>query len=255
MDEKKVVLFIFEGKSDQTALQTILAKIIWSKQVQIALTQGDVTTKNDLDDTRSKILQYLKSKIIEALNIYSFDIDDVCSIIHVIDTDGGYIPDSFVYKKDDSETFDYQLDGIYSKNPEIVIDRNNQKKKRTKLLLDTTYIKFDVNAELICIPYRIYFFSRNREHALQDINLYTDEEKIAAAKKFSSSYSQNIDGFIKLIKSNDIKVNGTFEETWNYIQIENHSLERGSNFYLAVEDFLIPNFNHKETGKFLDSRM
>ena len=46
MESKKVVLFIVEGPSDQSALSVILSKVFDQDEVYVYVVHGDVTAEN-----------------------------------------------------------------------------------------------------------------------------------------------------------------------------------------------------------------
>ena len=54
---------------------------------------------------------------------------------------------------------------------------------------------------------------------------------------FAIQYQGHEKDFITLVNDRAIKVEGAFLETWSFIQKDNNSLHRHSNFHLAFDDF------------------
>ena len=84
----------------------------------------------------------------------------------------------------------------------------------------------------------VYFVSRNLEHALYGIDSdCSNDEKRDLSNSFADKYSYDPEGFAELLLSEVIRVPGEgFDDTWDYAQQGTHSLERGSNLHLLVDD-------------------
>lgn len=117
--------------------------------------------------------------------------EDIKEIVHLIDTDGSFVTADAIEEKEQGE-IEYTEEKIIVKNKVSVEQRNQRKTKVVKLLFSTKEI-------LGNIPYAIYYFSRNREHVLNNVtrNLSTDE-KWDLAEEFSDRYENDIDGFVNL---------------------------------------------------------
>ena len=93
-------------------------------------------------------------------------------------------------------------------------------------------------SEICNIPYSVYFLSCNLEHVLHNVQNVLPEEKMKYATSFSDKYVDNIDDFIKFMNSNEIAVNGNYDETWDFIKQNNNSLNRHCNFHLFINKLL-----------------
>ena len=64
MTEKKVVIFIVEGPSDEAALGTIMKEYFASNEVQFVVVHGDITLKDyvSADNIIKKIKSQLQTK-------------------------------------------------------------------------------------------------------------------------------------------------------------------------------------------------
>ena len=52
----------------------------------------------------------------------------MAEIVHIVDTDGAFIPDSFIFSDESLEKVMYKDDGIYARDRESLIRRNNIKR-------------------------------------------------------------------------------------------------------------------------------
>ena len=167
MSEKKVVAFIVEGPSDEAALGTIMKEHFSKDEVQFVVVHGDITLKDYV--SVGNILIKINEQIEGVKSRYRYDQDDFLKIIHIVDTDGVYIPEADV-KEADVEDVQYYEDRIDAKNVGAIIDRNKRKG-------DILY-KLRKTGKVSGIPYRIYFNSCNLEHVLYgELKDFSDEEK------------------------------------------------------------------------------
>ena len=89
--EKKVVMVIVEGPSDENAIGCVLKEHFSSKEVQFAVVHGDITS--DFATTKDNVLIKIGDKVEEIRNKYGYRPDDFVSIIHITDTDGAFTKD------------------------------------------------------------------------------------------------------------------------------------------------------------------
>lgn len=125
---------------------------------------------------------------------------------------------------------------ILSKNPSLTLKRNKEKTEKVNFLKNREYLKFK-SEENLSIPYQLYFFSRNREYALQNESReLSRNEKTDMAFDFAIKFQGREKDFITLVNDSIIKVPGTFQQTWSFIQKNNNSLHRYSNFHILFND-------------------
>lgn len=147
--------------------------------------------------------------------------------IHIVDTDGVYIPEIDI-KEADVEKAQYYEDHIDVKNAKAIVNRNRRK--------GAILYKLRKTGKINGIPYRIYFNSCNLEHVLYDeLKDFTDEEKQILSDDFADKYDGKVNEFIEFISDNQIAVPGTFQKTWDYIEKDRNSLNRHSNMHLIFE--------------------
>lgn len=126
MARKKVVLFIVEGITDQESLELLLEEFIQdNNQVIFEVVDGDITSSNDVDkkNIKSKI-----TEIIKGGGKRKFKPNDYLEVIHLVDMDAVFISEDNIYKDQSIDRFIYKEDGIYARNIETVIKRNNKKR-------------------------------------------------------------------------------------------------------------------------------
>lgn len=216
--KKKVVAVVVEGPSDENALGLLMTEFFTSDSIRFVIIHGDITTQTDV--TEGTIISKIDDFVHEMMEKYQYRDSDIKQIIHIVDTDGTFI---LVEAVKESETdLRYELDHIDTNHVKDIVARN---KKKAELLF-----KLYRTGRIHRIPYRVYYNSRNLEHALYGImEDMSDEEKRDRADDFADEYEGNLEGFIELITSEEISVSGTYQQTWKYIEKGCHSLERHTN--------------------------
>ena len=77
--------------------------------------------------------------------------------------------------------------------------------------------------------------SCNLDHVLHNKRNSTKEQKQTDSLVFADNYDDPRK-FESFFNGSDIKIPGTYQETWNHIQIALNSLKRGSNFWICIEE-------------------
>ena len=222
MSEKKVVVFIVEGPSDEAALGTIMKEYFSSNEARFIVAHGDITLKDYVSS--ANILKKINEQIEGVKSRYRYSQDDFIKVIHIVDMDGVYIPDRDIVEADVEEIQDYE-DHIEAKGANITAERNKRKG-------DILY-KLRKTGKINGIPYRVYFNSCNLEHVLYgELKDYSDEEKQILSDDFADRYDGKVGEFIEFILSPDIAVQGTHQKTWDYIEKDMNSLKRHTNIHL-----------------------
>ena len=179
--------------------------------------------KNYSDD--KKIYLNIFEKV---LNKYKLNKKDIREVVHLIDTDGAFIPSENVQGKKQGE-IEYTEEEIIAKNPLDIKQRNKRKTEIVKLLYKTDQI-------YINIPYKIYYFSRNREHALNNKKeSISDEEKSILADEFSDKYENNIEKFYEFMCFSPEAVGDEYKTSWEFILDGTNSLKRYHNFNIYLQ--------------------
>ena len=86
------------------------------------------------------------------------------------------------------------------------------------------------------IQYRLYFNSCNLEHVLYgELKDFSDDEKEVLSDEFAEKYEGKVYEFIDFISDKSVAVDGTYRETWKYIEKDKNSLQRHSNMHLIFK--------------------
>lgn len=230
MAKKKIMLFIVEGSTDETSLSTVLNRIFSSATVKFQVVHGDILTRNYISSDKIMTAVWNQVKVFMG-TVYKKS--DICRIIHLTDMDGVYIPEDAVIEKSTMEngTPPYYTEiQIHTPNRAGIIDRNKRKQKNIDRLSSCSKI-----AE---IPYSIYYFSLNLDHVLHGKTNISEREKIQCAEEFDLKYGEDPDGFTLFMKESSFSVCDDYRGSWLFIKTGLHSLERYSNFGIAL-----PNIN------------
>lgn len=223
---KKVVLFIVEGPTDEDALSPVLKKLFQNAQVRFHVVHGDIST--DLSVDSSNAINVVNDHIKMEMGRYGFKRNDIIRVIHLIDTDGAFIPNANVVAGD-VEKLQYEENRIVTTLVPQTIARNERKQR----VLHRLYPAKKVGGS----PYAVYYFSRNLEHVLHnDSGNLTDEQKVDCADQFADTYTDDPEGFVKFLSTSDFTVVGDYGETWRFIFDNTNSLHRHCNVHLLFAD-------------------
>lgn len=223
---KKIIFIIVEGPSDDTALGAIFNRIYDTNTVHVHITHGDITTRIDIrPDNVIRQVGNIVRKYAEEFNLLPKDFQ---KIIHIIDTDGAYIPDDFIVEDINSSKTIYFEDCIITTDRNNIINRNLQKRQ-------------NLNRLSICntiwrIQYRIFYMSCNLDHALYGFLNLSDEEKESYAYNFALCYRNNILEFINFITNSDFSVSLPYKDSWNFIKTDCESLRRHTNLGICFTE-------------------
>lgn len=222
MSEKKVIVFMVEGPSDEAALGSIMKEYFSKSQVRFVVVHGDITLADYV--SADSILKKIHARIDEIRKKYRYELSDFMKIIHIVDMDGVYIPTENI-RASQVQKIQYFTDHIETSQVDTVVKRN---RKKGEILF-----KLRKTGKINTIPYRIYFNSCNLEHVLYgELKDYSDEEKQILSDDFADKYDGKAEDFVSFISDPSIAVSGTYQKTWDYIEKENHSLNRHSNMHL-----------------------
>ena len=225
MKSKKVILFIVEGPSDESALNAIFSKIFDQNKVYVYIVHGDITVRNGV--TPQNIISEVNELVKTHMSIYGLRKKDMLKVVHIMDTDGAYVSDTAV--KEDlkiSKSF-YSSCKINTNNRMNIINRNKQKRANMD--------KLSLKTKIADIPYLAIYMSCNLDHVLFNKLNISDSEKKKESIKFAKKYKNDTDAFLSFIKESDFSVQGTRKETWAYIKINLNSLNRHTNLNIIFE--------------------
>lgn len=223
---KKILLFLVEGYSEVTALSGTIKKYIkkkYNNRVEFSIFGCDVTT--DYDSNSSNIKKKVYKVVNDFIKENKLKTKDILGIVHLVDTDGAYIDDSFVVLGSVTE-YIYSRNIIKCSKPSEAIKRNDRKRKNIEVLIGTI--------ELNNIPYEIYFFSTNLEDVFHNMQNCNQAEKNKLAQEFDNKYFDSMEEFLNLFNDNQIFLKLSYEESWAHIKCGCNSLSRCSNFNIFI---------------------
>ena len=209
MKAKKIILFIVEGITDKTCLGYILDQLLSDQLVRFELTDGDITTKigNSSSNIAAKI-----GNIVKDFSGSIFKPNDFLEVVHLVDIDGSYISDDKVIQADYSKPF-YTDENILTNNVNGI----------KKITLNKVYRT---------IPYSVYFFSCNLDHVLHNERNLLWQDKIKYANLFEKEYADQSIRFVEFLHNHKHAVDGSYVQSWDFIKLNAHSLQRYTNFHL-----------------------
>ena len=224
MTHKKIVFVIVEGPSDDEALGLFLDRIYDESQVYVHIVHGDITTErghhagNIMEKIRMTVEGFARSRHLKKVHFQE--------VVHIVDTDGAFIPDDcVVWDPKVLKTF-YSESEIRTKNAAGIRDRNAQK---------SACLRRMVKAENVWdIPYRVYYMSSNLDHVLYNKLNSSDDAKEQDSIAFARKYLSDLPGFIKYICASDFSVTGDYKASWEFIEKDLHSLKRHTNLGIRI---------------------
>lgn len=222
---KKIILFLVEGSTDSTSLGLVMSRILENADVRFYILGGDICYRYHINEANAErsVLRFVNG----FLQRYRLKKSDILKIVHIIDSDGAFIPpervicagkEHAVYKETSIETL--SVDSLRS--------RNEMKTAAAQALSKLSHVEK--------IPYAFYYFSRNIEHVLHNrADSLSSREKRIFSESFENTYADRPEEFIAFIQSREVAVRGSYSKTWEYIFRGTNSLKRGTNFGLFFD--------------------
>lgn len=223
MARKKIVFVIVEGPSDHDALALVLNKLFDKQTVHVHIMHRDITTEYGIDP--SNIIAEITGEIKQFAESVHFNNTHFQEVIHLVDTDGAYIPDEAVVVDLSAKRPVYSTTEIRTADKEGIEQRNLQKRRNLDKLL--------TKKDIWNIPYSVYYMSCNLDHTLYNKLNSNNEDKENDAHAFAKQYKDDAEGFLEFICGSDFAVLDGYKESWEYIKKERHSLERHTNLGLC----------------------
>ena len=232
--EKKIILVLVEGESDEISFEGVLKDFFSSSDVRVHVMRCDITIK---DCPRpSEILKKIKEPIDDFLSVSKLLKSDIQRIVHLVDTDGAFVPDSCVVSAAQDKV-SYSEDTIFAPNAGGIKRRNAIKSAVLSKLCGTNSVYGD-------IPYHVFFLSRNLEHVLHNrMENLSSSEKARLSDRFDEQFEGRLHDFLRFISDPAFAVPGNYKETWAFIQQGTNSLRRHSNVHLLFSTEERPDIN------------
>jgi len=223
---KKIVFVIVEGPSDEEALGVILTRIFNSNAVYVHIMRCDITTRNG--NMPSNIITKVCDEIKQYAKDNHFNKIHFQEIIHLVDTDGAYIPEELVIEDNTLLDHVYTPENIRTPNKQGITQRNIQKSAN----LNKLYL---VN-KIWGLPYHIYYMSCNLDHVLYNKINSTNVEKESDSFNFAKQYRDDVQGFLSYICKSDFSIMTDYKQSWEHIKTDSNSLKRHTNLGLCFNN-------------------
>lgn len=224
--DKKIILLLVEGPTDEEALALIYSKLVNKHDLVFDVLHTDITADEGMT------VKYIEEKILLEVEKYLIKNPflhrkDILKLVQIIDTDGAFVSSSNIKQSQSGKT-EYFDTHIAAKDKNRLTRRNISKR-------NIVYHLFHA-AKIEEFTYEIYFFSRNLEHVLHNLSQdLTDEEKEDLAFDIADRYSRNPEEFLKFLYNKEFHVDGSYWETWDFIMRDDNSLKRYSNMAVFFE--------------------
>jgi len=222
---KKIVLFLVEGTTDSASLGLVMSRILGNDDVRFYVLGGDICYRYHItpENAARSVMRFVNG----FLQRYRLKKSDILKIVHIIDTDGAFIPpERVIYGGKEHAT--YKETSIETLSIDSLRSRNEMKTIAAKALCMLSQVEK--------IPYAFYFFSRNIEHVLHGrADSLSNREKRIFSEGFENAYAEHPEEFVRFIRSREVAVRGSYSKTWEYIFRGTNSLKRGSNFGLFFD--------------------
>lgn len=219
---KKIILFLVEGSTDSTSLGLVMSRLLENADVRFYILGGDICYRYHItnENAERSVLRFVNG----FLQRYRLKKSDLLQIVHIIDTDGAFIPPERVIFGG-KEHAAYKETSIETLSVDSLRSRNEMKTKAASALSKLSHVEK--------IPYALYYFSRNIEHVLHNrADSLSGREKRIFSENFENTYADHPEDFIRFMQSREVAVRGSYSKTWEYILRGTNSLKRGSNFAL-----------------------
>lgn len=235
---KKVILLLVEGPSDEDALLGPTNLVINRASVHARSFHADVTTASLFwCDTAFKVHKDVVGTVQGFIDSYlsnnpGYGWADLAAIVHVVDLDGALVRPNAVVQDAAARKLVYGEDEIRTSSRDSIVQRNKVKSSSIKRLCQTTFLGKGNKR----VPYRVFFMSRNLEHALYGVGAdLSDGDKERLASAFAEECYKNHDFFLEILRSEEVAVPGDYDETWSHCFKGTNSLHRGSNYHLLFD--------------------
>ena len=234
---KKVMLFVVEGPSDETAFALLFDRVFSEHLVKFDVTHCDMTTARSFaqagrHESEPNAYERLRGQIIEHIKRSPYEWSDLQQIVQIVDTDGAFVPDDCVVQSEGGALV-YGYDKIEAPDRDQICRRNKRKKEALSKLCGKRLFTYEKKN----VPYAVYYLPRNMEHVLHNrADEVSDREKELLSRAFRRRYQNDLAGFQDFLRTSDFSEEGDCAETWRSIRQGTRSLERRSNLHLVLPE-------------------
>ena len=185
---KKVMLFVVEGPSDETAFALLFDRVFSEHLVKFDVTHCDMTTARSFaqagrHESEPNAYERLRGQIIEHIKRSPYEWSDLQQIVQIVDTDGAFVPDDCVVQSEGGALV-YGYDKIEAPDRDQICRRNKRKKEALSKLCGKRLFTYEKKN----VPYAVYYLSRNMEHVLHNrADEVSDRERSCCLERFDDA--------------------------------------------------------------------
>ena len=245
--EPSIVFVVVEGFTDEQTLfnplehyfkqaypdpglQVVFCRMKENKKDNTGRKNGDITSRAGV--TKGNIVDKLYQWALRPNMPTGFTIRDAIRIVQIADLDGAYIPDERVSQSPvacDKPT--YHEDCIIAPDEGRLRQRNARKKENLNFLAGQDTVCYDGRD----IDYSIYYFSCDLDHFVHGNANYS-----RAHKKQGINIFRGVEGLARfnqmVLNDSAALINRGYRASWEFARRENHSLEKGTNLGILIEE-------------------
>ena len=244
---KKALLLLIEGETDKSTFSVPFESFldVYAPNIRPCFIEledeydpsGDLTSKKWVN--KDNVISKMQAKFLLSNMKRNFmDEDDLVGIVHILDTDGVFIPDDKVIgcpEWSEAHKPIYCEDHIKARDSYFIKDLHNRRQESLDVLINTKKIRFGQRI----LPYSLFYCSCNLEHFLHGIRNNSPEEKKRLSRKFILEYGDDTDKFMDFMTNSPYVAKGmSYTESWEYIKKGLNSLSRFSNLNLLIEGII-----------------
>lgn len=247
----RIILFLVEGPSEVRALEppvsAMLDTVDGSIDVKFQVMcdrhrhtrsereGGDVTSKTGVepDNVAHVVGKVFLTPFFRNSGLYPQDVERV---VHIVDTDGCFIPDDCIERSEDGAAgYVYTDERLLVPSVEEAIERNARKRENVLRLASLSSIKAGSKS----VPYGLYFFSANMDHFLYGEANLRKSLKESMAKEFAEACCMRPSIFFDKVQGDERYCRCDHATSWERIREGTESLRAHSNLGLLIAELAL----------------
>ncbi|MEC1178985.1 hypothetical protein P9B03_10865 [Metasolibacillus meyeri] len=229
--QKKVVILLVEGDTDELLLIERLRQLFKDKEIRFEPQHGDIFYQRERKEQAIK--EVIGEKVKEILMKRKFKPSNVLAVLHILDTDGCFIaPEHITVDAEQSVLTQYNADCITVNSEEQKVrieERNEIRSRNVHTMSKATHIAQ--------YAYQAYYFSRHLEHVVFNEMNPCKEDKFEKIENFLETLEMPIENFLAQympIEQQD-EYSMAHEKSWEFIAENMNSLKQYTNASLMFQ--------------------
>lgn len=229
--QKKVVILLVEGDTDETLLIERLRQLFNDKEIRFEPYRGDIFYQ--IDQKSKPIKKLIGDKVKEVLIKRRFNSSDILVVLHILDTDGCFVGPSNITIDAEQNGLTKYLEGCISVSSETqkgkMEERNLVRSRNIQIMKSAAYIS--------TFSYQLYYFSRNLEHVLFNEMNPEKGSKMEKVEDFLDDLTMPVEEFLNQfmpVPRNE-SCEDTYKASWDFISEDINSLKRATNVPLIFD--------------------